>query len=152
VYLSAYFQLHKLDSPRFTRACAFQEGFLVYYAAAAQGGGSFTPLLLIVLLFGVMYFMMIRPQQKRRRAAQSMQSSLGPGDEIVTIGGLHATVVTVADDVVTVEIAPGVEARFARPAIARVVTSHESTVEEPVEDEPLVDEPVNPVVETRKND
>src|SRR5215207_298125 len=93
----------------------------VFNAAQAQGGGSFTPLLLIVLLFGVMYFMMIRPQQKRRREAQQMQSALGPGDEVVTIGGLHATVVDVADDVVTVEISPGVNARFARPAIARVV-------------------------------
>lgn len=116
------------------------------------------PLLLIVLLFGVMYFLMIRPQQKRRREAQSMQSSLGPGDEIVTIGGLHATVVAIDDDVVTVEIAPGVNARFARPAIARVV-KQEAREEETVEDEPEVadDEPVespvieSPVVETRKS-
>ena len=50
------------------------------------------PLLMIVLLFGVMYFMMIRPQQKRRREAEQMQASLGPGDEIVTIGGLYGTV------------------------------------------------------------
>jgi preprotein translocase subunit YajC len=129
-----------------------QEGFSVSYAAQAQGGGSFMPLLLIVLLFGVMYFMMIRPQQKRRREAQAMQSSLGPGDDIVTIGGLHATVVAVEDDVVTVELAPGVNARFARPAIARVVNSR-AAVEEPVEPEPPVaDEPVNPIVETRKND
>ena len=56
------------------------------------------PLLLIVLLFGVMYFMMIRPQQKRRREAQQMQSTLGPGDEVVTIGGLYGTVVAVDDD------------------------------------------------------
>ena len=56
------------------------------------------PLLMIVLLFGVMYFMMIRPQQKRRREAQQMQSALGPGDEIVTIGGLHGTVVAVDDE------------------------------------------------------
>jgi len=125
----------------------------VNFAAQAQGGGSFMPLLLIVLLFGVMYFMMIRPQQKRRREAQAMQAALGPGDDIVTIGGLHATVVAVADDVVTVEIAPGVHARFARPAIARVVTSRQAEVEEPVEAEPTVaDEPVNPIVETRKND
>jgi preprotein translocase subunit YajC len=123
-----------------------------FAAQASGGGGSFTPLLLIVLLFGVMYFMMIRPQQKRRREAQAMQSSLGPGDEIVTIGGLHATVVSVEDDVVTVEISPGVEVRFARPAIARVINQHQ-VAEEPVpDDEPLVDEPVNPVVETRKND
>jgi preprotein translocase subunit YajC len=123
----------------------------VSLAAQAQGGGSFTPLLLIVLLFGVMYFMMIRPQQKRRREAQAMQSALGPGDEIVTIGGLHATVVAVDDDVVTVEIAPGVHARYARPAIARVLTPA-PVADEPVEAAPAADEPVNPIVETRKND
>jgi preprotein translocase subunit YajC len=127
--------------------------FLVSYAAQGGGGGSFTPLLLIVLLFGVMYFMMIRPQQKRRREAQRMQSALGPGDQIVTIGGVHATVVDVGDDVVTVEIAPGVHVRFARPAIARVVKQEEALVEEPVEDDPVVEEPVpqSPVVETRKS-
>jgi preprotein translocase subunit YajC len=124
----------------------------VSLAAQGGGGGSFTPLLLIVLLFGVMYFMMIRPQQKRRKEAQAMQSALGPGDEIVTIGGLHATVVAVEDDVVTVEIAPGVDVRFARPAIARVISQQAVADDEPVADEPAVDEPVNPVVETRKND
>jgi preprotein translocase subunit YajC len=124
----------------------------VSLAAQGGGGGSFTPLLLIVLLFGVMYFMMIRPQQKRRKEAQAMQSALGPGDEIVTIGGLHATVVAVEDDVVTVEISPGVDVRFARPAIARVISQQAVADDEPVADEPAVDEPVNPVVETRKND
>jgi len=135
----------------------------VSIAAQAQGGGSFTPLLLIVLLFGVMYFMMIRPQQKRRREAQQMQSALGPGDEIVTIGGLHATVVEVADDVVTVEISPGVNARFARPAIAKVVKQQAVPADDQVEAdaEPVAAEPVaepgattpteSPVVETRKS-
>jgi preprotein translocase subunit YajC len=127
-------------------------------AAAASGGGSFTPLLLIVLLFGVMYFLMIRPQQKRRREAQAMQSQLGPGDQIVTIGGLHATVVSIDDDIVTVEISPGVQVRFARPAIARVLQQQDS-VAEPVEDDEVVEETAieepaaieSPVVETRKS-
>src|ERR687894_265004 len=96
------------------RAGGPREGFSVDFAAQAQGGGSFTPLLLIVLLFGVMYFMMIRPQQKRRREAQAMQAALGPGDEIVTIGGMHGTVVAVDDQLVTLEISPGVTARYAR--------------------------------------
>jgi preprotein translocase subunit YajC len=108
------------------------------------------PLLLIVLLFGVMYFMMIRPQQKRRREAQSMQAALGPGDEIVTVGGLHGTVVAIDDDVVTLEISPGVTARYARPAIARV-TNQRAAAEEPGPAEPA-EEPVNPIIETRKND
>ena len=123
-------------------------------AAQAGGGASATPLLLIVLLFGVMYFMMIRPQQKRRREAAAMQSSLGAGDEVVTIGGLHATVVSIDDDVVTVEIAPGVNARFARPAIARVVSQQDVPEEEEIVEETAVpdDEPVqSPVVETRKS-
>ena len=136
----------------------------MFIAASAQGGGSITPLLLIVLLFGVMYFMMIRPQQKRRREAQQMQSALGSGDEIVTIGGLHGTVVDVADDVVTVEISPGVTVRFARPAIAKVVRQEAAAVvadDEPIATDPIAPDPAtqpgatspieSPVVETRKN-
>jgi len=124
----------------------------VELAAEASGGGSFTPLLLIVLLFAVMYFLMIRPQQKRRREAQQMQNTLGPGDHIVTIGGLHGTVVTVADDVVTIEIADGVEVQFARPAIARVVPEPAPLeAEEPV-DEPVAEESIVNPVDTRKND
>jgi preprotein translocase subunit YajC len=131
---------------------------LVLEAQAAQsGGGSFTPLLLIVLLFVVMYFLMIRPQQKRRREAQQMQNTLGPGDHIVTIGGLHGTVVSIDDDVVTIEIAPGTNVRFARPAIARVVpdpTAAPAIADDvPVADEPVTPEPViSPVEETRKKD
>ncbi|GAA0512514.1 hypothetical protein Ade02nite_43640 [Paractinoplanes deccanensis] len=124
-------------------------------AAEASGGGSFTPLLLIVLLFVVMYFLMIRPQQKRRREAMQMQNSLGPGDQIVTIGGLHGTVVAVDDDVVTLEIADGVQVRFARPAIARVVQQNQAPAAVATEEtaEPAVEEPVaDPIVDTRKKD
>jgi preprotein translocase subunit YajC len=122
----------------------------VLVAAQAQGAGSFTPLLFIVLLFGVMYFLMIRPQQKRRREAMQMQAALSPGDQIVTIGGLHATVVAVDNDVVTVEIAPGVNARYARPAIARVVQRGTAPAEEPAApaEEPEIQ---SPIIETRKS-
>src|SRR6266540_4125681 len=93
------------------RACAAPVApgkvFLVFVAAQAGGGSSFTPLLLIVLLFGVMYFLMIRPQQKRRREAQKMQSTLGPGDEVVTVGGLYGTVSSMDDETVTLEVSPG---------------------------------------------
>ena len=139
-------------------------------AAPSSSGGGFTTILFLLLLFGVVYFLMIRPQQKRRREAMQMQSSLGAGDHIVTIGGLHAILVSLEDDVATVEIAPGVVVQFARAAIARVVpkddsaeevaepAEDETAAEEPVEsgpvaEEPVVEEPVqSPVVETRKKD
>ncbi|MDG4780562.1 preprotein translocase subunit YajC [Micromonospora sp. WMMD961] len=106
----------------------------VHYAAAGGGAGGITPILMIALLFGVMYFMMIRPQQKRRKEAEAMQSGLGPGDEVVTIGGLYGTVTGIEDDTVLIEVAPGVQTRYARPAIARVVTRAELPSEPVAED------------------
>ncbi|GAA4589729.1 hypothetical protein GCM10023107_13870 [Actinoplanes octamycinicus] len=128
----------------------------MYVAESASSNplGLFLPFILII---GVMYFLMIRPQQKRRREAMEMQNKLGAGDEIVTIGGLHGTVVAAEDDVVTLEIAPDVVVRFARPAIARVVTRAAEpaaeTETEPVAAEPATaEEPPNPVVDVRKQD
>jgi preprotein translocase subunit YajC len=129
-------------------------------AAAGSGGSGFTTILFLLLLFGVVYFLMIRPQQKRRREAQSMQSSLGAGDRIVTIGGLHGTVMSIDDNIATLEIAPGVTVQFARQAIARVLPREDADAvadaepEVPVEDEPVVvDEPVDDAVtDTRKKD
>ena len=97
---------------------------MIYFAANGQqsSGGGYFIYLLMALFFVALYFLMIRPQQKRRRATESMQRAMGPGDEIVTVGGLYGTVVDINDDVVTLEIAPGVTARYARAAIGKVVT------------------------------
>ncbi|MCW3843339.1 preprotein translocase subunit YajC [Micromonospora yasonensis] len=108
---------------------------MLYAAGSAGGAGGLTPILMIALLFGVMYFMMIRPQQKRRREAERMQSALGPGDEVVTIGGLYGTVTDVEDETVLLEVAPGVQTRYARPAIARVVTRAERPDAETITEE-----------------
>src|SRR5690349_19738901 len=86
----------------------------VNLAANSTGGSSYSLILMMVLLFGAMYFLMIRPQQKRRRAMQEMQSAIGPGDEVITIGGLYGTVIEIDDETVTLEVAPGVTNRYAR--------------------------------------
>jgi hypothetical protein len=41
------------------------------------------------------------------------------GDEVVTIGGLYGTVRAVDDESLTLEVAPNVEVKFSRAAIAR---------------------------------
>ncbi|MEU6022759.1 preprotein translocase subunit YajC [Micromonospora sp. NPDC048871] len=112
----------------------------MFHAAEGGGAGNFTPILMIALLFGVMYFMMIRPQQKRRREAEAMQTGLSVGDEVVTIGGLYGTVSGVEDDSVLLEVAPGVQTRYARPAIARVVTKAERATEPAAEETDAVKE------------
>lgn len=97
----------------------------LFLAQEGGEGSGLIPLLMIVLLFAVMYFLLIRPQQKRRREAMEMQSRLSVGDEVVTIGGLYGTVAELDEDGETaiLETSEGVYSRYARAAIARVVSS-----------------------------
>ena len=102
---------------------------------APSSSSSLLTFLPIILLVAAMYFLMIRPQSKRRREAQMMQSSLGPGDEVQTVGGLYGTVTAVDDESVNIEAAPGVDLRFARGAIAKVTTKRAVEADEDAEDE-----------------
>lgn len=96
----------------------------------------------MALFIAAAYFLIIRPQQRRRRDAQVVQSSLGPGDEVVTVAGLYGTVVDVDEKIVTIEVAPGVTNRYARQAISQVVNS----VDRPAEasSEPTASDVVDP--------
>lgn len=61
-------------------------------------------LLLIGSIAVVFYLFMIRPQQKRQRELKSFLDTLKKGTPLVTLGGIHGTVYSVADDTVTLEI------------------------------------------------
>ena len=79
-------------------------------------------LIFLVLLIAIFYFMLIRPQKKRVEQHQNLLSSIGVGDEVVTIGGLHGTVRSIGAEDVEIEAAPGVTMRFVKTAIARRVS------------------------------
>ena len=78
-------------------------------------------LLFIVLAGAAFYFLIIRPGKQRQRQQQSMLTSLVPGAQIMTTSGVFGTVVTVTDEELGVEIAPGVVMRILPAAVARVV-------------------------------
>ncbi|MEN3310579.1 MAG: preprotein translocase subunit YajC [Micromonosporaceae bacterium] len=101
--------------------------------AATNGGSSALPLLFIILIIGAMYFLMIRPQQRRTRAMQSMQASLGPGDEVMTSSGIYGEVVEIdeAEGSILLEVAPDVVMKFARGAVSRTVTPAQHETAEP---------------------
>jgi preprotein translocase subunit YajC len=94
----------------------------VVFADSTSSGGSLLAYLPLLVIGAALYFMLIRPQNKRRRDAMEMQRNIGAGDEVQTIGGLYGTVIEVDDESATIEAAPGVHLRFARPAIGKVVT------------------------------
>ncbi|MEU5865221.1 MULTISPECIES: preprotein translocase subunit YajC [unclassified Nonomuraea] len=95
--------------------------------------GSILPLILLVVVF---YFLLIRPQRKRQQEAQQMQNSLAPGARVMTTTGLFATVVAVDNEDVVLEVAPGIETRWVKAAIGRVVQPGDAPV---VTDEPVAE-------------
>ena len=101
-----------------------------------QGSNPLVALLPLILLGFVFYFLMIRPQQRRARQQQALVRSIEVGDEVVTGGGIFGVVVDVDDDedVVTLEIADGVQIHILRAGIGRRIESYDD--EEDEEDAP----------------
>ena len=75
-------------------------------------------LLIIILMFGALYYLLLRPQQKREKARRELVRSLQAGDEVVTNAGIHGVVAEVEDAIVLLEVAPDVELKLSRDAVA----------------------------------
>ena len=73
--------------------------------AALGGGGLGGMLMMIVPMFLILYLLFWRPEQTRRKKHQKMLENLSRGDEVVTTGGLHGSILGVQDDVVVLKIA-----------------------------------------------
>lgn len=98
--------------------------FDIAYAQGVPGTGGPGPMMTIfpfILIFGIMYFMVIRPQQKKTKEHQELLNRLKKNDEVMTSGGIYGKVVDLKDTVVTIEVAPNVRIRVARPQIATVI-------------------------------
>ena len=122
-------------------------------AAAKSGGGGSPILLFLIVGLGVVYLIFIRPQRRKQKLKQSALSELAIGDEIVTAGGVYGTVTQVGDDDVRVEIAPNVEVRLARRAIAAQLTEPEpEAAAETADPEDASDESEQPVLDAESDE
>ena len=64
----------------------------------------FTGIIMMVGFFAIFYFLIIRPQKKKDKQVREMRDSLKVGDEVITIGGMHGTVVKIKEDILTIEV------------------------------------------------
>lgn len=95
-------------------------------AVPAGAAGSLVSFLPLVLIFVIFYFLLIRPQKKRDKETQAMRSGLEVGDEIITIGGVIGTVVSLRDDSLLIETGSDRnKIRIARWAVQQNNTPHE---------------------------
>jgi preprotein translocase subunit YajC len=104
---------------------AYAQGF-----PGVDGPGQLLSFLPLILIFVVFYFLLIRPQQKKAKQHQEMLGKLKRNDEVMTSGGIYGKVVALADNVVTLEVAPNVRIRVNRPQISTVLTSEKNPAKE----------------------
>jgi preprotein translocase subunit YajC len=95
-------------------------------------------ILIFVLPLALLWLFLVVPQQRRVREQRELINRLEPGDEVMTTAGIYGKIVELSDDNMYLQVAPGVELRFARGAVARKITGTNQDTE-PL-DEPDVDE------------
>ncbi|MFB3919323.1 preprotein translocase subunit YajC [Candidatus Velamenicoccus archaeovorus] len=85
----------------------------------AQAGmlANLFPLALIFLIF---YFILIRPQQKQQKDFKKMLEALKKNDQIVTVGGIHGTIINVKDKTLVVRIDDNTRIEIDKSAIGRL--------------------------------
>ena len=93
-----------------------------------QGGGLFGTLIMFALIILIFYFMILRPQQKRQKERDKMLSSVEKGDKIISVGGVHGTVVGLEEKTLLVQIADNVKVKLEKSAISAVVRGSADSV------------------------
>jgi preprotein translocase subunit YajC len=98
---------------------------MTQFAAGATGsaGGFLGSVLPLVLMFAIFYFLLIRPQQKKQKQRSAMLSAIKKGDKVVTIGGMHGTVLEVKEDVLVVRISENTKVTLERGAVNQISSS-----------------------------
>ena len=95
-------------------------------------GGGMIPFLVVIGV--VFYFMVLRPENQKRSEQDKMRKDLKKNDRIVTIGGIHGTVVSAPaeGDEVTIKLDENspTRMRISRAAVQTVVTNKENGTKE----------------------
>lgn len=89
----------------------------------SQGQGAPSPvisLMPLILMFVIFYFLLIRPQHKKQKEHEKMVSELKKNDEVITTGGIHATIVNVKDKTFILRVDDNVRIEVSKSAITGV--------------------------------
>ncbi len=77
----------------------------------------FLPLVLIFIIF---YFLLIRPQKQKEKEHLKMLEGINKNDEIVTLSGIHGTVVNVKEKTLILRIDENVKIEIEKSSIAYI--------------------------------
>ena len=81
-------------------------------------GSSMSSLIMFGMIFLVMYFFMIRPQIKKQKKEREYRLALQKGDNVITIGGIHAKIIDVKEDSFIIEVHGGTKLKVEKSAVS----------------------------------
>lgn len=91
-------------------------------ADSASSASMTSSLIMFALIILIFYFLIYRPQKKRDKEAKAMLAAMKKGDKVVTIGGIHGTIVTVKDKTVVIKVDDSARIEFSKEAISSVTS------------------------------
>ena len=77
----------------------------------------FFPLIVLFLLF---YFIILKPEKNKQKEHKQKIANLKKNDQVVTAGGIHATIVNVKESTVVVRIDDNVKIEVNKEAVSTV--------------------------------
>ena len=77
----------------------------------------------LVLIVGIFYVLVFMPMQKQKKQQASMLESLQSGQEVLTSGGIIATIVSIAGDSMIVRVKPdNIKLQISRASVSTLIT------------------------------
>jgi preprotein translocase subunit YajC len=72
------------------------------------------------LVFLIFYFIVIKPQRQQQKKQTDLRKNLKKNDAVVTVAGIHGTVVNVKDKTVVIRVDDNVKIEFDKEAVTSV--------------------------------
>ena len=89
-----------------------------------NGWESILPFVLIVVVF---WFLVARPARRQQQKLAATQSAIAIGTEVMLGSGIYGRVVSLEEETLHLEVAPGTQVKVARQAVVRVVEQDDTT-------------------------
>lgn len=104
-----------------TKMLLIEPTAVIGQATSAPGGNGMIMLLFWGLFFAAMWFLLIAPQRKKQKQHQKMLTELKTGDEIITTGGVYATITNVKEDRFAVRVGDGTKFEINKAFVHAIV-------------------------------
>ncbi len=88
---------------------------------ATSGNSALYSIGWLVIMGAIFYFLLIRPQSKRNKKRKELLDSLKINDKVVTVGGIHGTIIEMTDDIASVRVSDNSVLTIERSSINTIV-------------------------------